>query len=101
MGLGYETGRRVDGKNFGCGIPIHGLPVSPEGYSVALYFNADGEFVQRINGFEVRLHPWVGVQLEAFGEGRDWKRRNIEEYEPVEVMRYLRSNPNPGAPAGS
>lgn len=70
-------------------IVVGGLSVMPQGYQVELRFRKDGSFVQHINGRDVELHPWIGVQLEAYALGRDWKRANVEEYEPNDLMHWL------------
>lgn len=67
-------------------------------HKIELFFNDQGEFIQRIDGRELKLHPYVGVQLQAHQEqGRDWTRKEIMKYESVDVMKYLKSKEAPNA----
>lgn len=60
-----------------------------EGIEVTLYWQ-DGAFFVSVAGQEVRLSPWVGVQLEEWRDnGRDWRRDDMAHYEPVDLLNYL------------
>ena len=89
MDNGNGTRRQIVNKYHRATIAVNGLPVPPQGYSIALYFNGAGEFIQRINEHKISLHPWLGVQLEAYNDGVDWSRKSIGEYEPIDVNRWL------------
>lgn len=71
-------------------VVVGGLQVVPEGYKVELYFRKDGSFVRSVNGVELELSPWVGVALKTcLGHRKDWRRQDLEEYEPNELMHWL------------
>lgn len=93
---GNAIKRSASSPSHRCGLPVLALQVPREGYQIALYFNGDGEFISRVNGVETRLHPWVGIQLEAFGASRDWKRKDVEKYEPIDVMKWLKAQEDKG-----
>lgn len=42
-----------------------------------------------VNGVETQLNPWVGIEMEALKD-KDWKRTNLEKYEPNDLMNYLK-----------
>jgi len=65
------------------------LPVPLEGFKVELFFR-DHFFFRRVNSREMELPVWLGVQLEAFKEEQDWKRENVGEYQPNDLMQYLK-----------
>ena len=87
------VGRQVNDRNHRARIPVNGLSVPPQGYSIALYFNGAGEFVQRVGEYEGTLNPWFGVQIRAFQEdGRDWKRSDITKYEgTLDILNVMKS----------
>lgn len=74
----------------GIDVPAGEFKVDPQGYAISILMEG-GRCFQVINGQKLELHPYVGVQLEEFVQnGRDWYREDLAEYEPVDVLRYLR-----------
>lgn len=59
-------------------------------YIVTFYWNKDKELILSINGEEIKLNPWVGVQLEEWRDNkRDWLRKDITVHEPNDLLNHL------------
>lgn len=90
VGSGNEVERRGYDQLDRNPIVVGSVQVVPEGYQVRIYLRENGQYVLEVNGRVVELHAWVGVSLETEASGKDWRRSEIGEYHPNDVLNYLK-----------
>lgn len=62
---------------------------------VKIYFTADGQLFQEIDGVKVQLNPWVGKEIEGVRDTPDyWFREDVTEYKSNDLMKYLKAKEN-------